>query len=239
MSAMDICAEMSYENVIREICNLNWVVLADEDVIHAAWAYYFFSVQFRENLIVARQLYPQDEKLQDLEREECDTANLSPWPGVARPGEKMNHDEFMRRVLLLTPIPEAQRQRFVDIGNRYLAATRGMDAISRALSITSYEDGGLERVFTAMLTSPASPDPLVRGFRHFLSEHIRFDSNPDGGHGAMVRHMRPDDRILPLWTAFRDILVEFAPGLARRGAAEFAIPRDGHAVRREQVASAS
>ena len=214
MSAMHIKTELAYERVIAEICGLNWMNLTDEDMIHVAWAYYFFSVQFRENLQVARILYPEDGKLQELEREECDTDNLSPWPGVARVGEKMDHDEFMRRVLLLSPVPEAQRRRFEASGHRYLDAVRRTDATTRALSITSYEDGGLERVFTAMLTSPESHDPLLRGFRHFLAEHIRFDSDPDGGHGAMILHLRPDDRILPLWIGFRDILLEFAPGLA-------------------------
>jgi hypothetical protein len=51
----------------------------------------------RENLEIARRLYPNDTKLQQLEREECNTDNLSHWPGVASAAEKMNHDEFMRR----------------------------------------------------------------------------------------------------------------------------------------------
>ena len=84
------------------------------------------------------------------------------------------------------------------------------------MSIASYEDGGLEAVFTAMLTMPNWDDPGVdAAFRHFLSEHIRFDSDPDAGHGALARHLQPDDRIEPLWTAFRDLLVAFAPGLLR------------------------
>ncbi len=57
--------------------------------------------------------------------------------------------------------------------------------------------------------------PLLRGFRHFLSEHIRFDSDPAQGHGALARHLRPDDRILPLWRAFRDLLIACVPTMAR------------------------
>ncbi|MGD0429609.1 MAG: hypothetical protein ABSA58_00835, partial [Acetobacteraceae bacterium] len=53
----------------------------------------------------------------------------------------------------------------------------------------------------------------LKAFRHFLSEHIRFDSDPDEGHGALSRHLRPDDRILPLWTAFARLLVDFVPTL--------------------------
>jgi hypothetical protein len=36
-----------------------------------------------------------------LDHGERDTDNLSPWPGVAKAGEKMNRDEFMRRTLEL------------------------------------------------------------------------------------------------------------------------------------------
>jgi hypothetical protein len=207
-------ARFEFETVIQEICDLGWSALDEGGVIDAAWAYYFFSVQFQENLDVARELFPDDAKLQDLEREECNTDNLSPWPGVAEFGERMNHCEFMRRVLSLSPIPEAKRRRFDESGARYLGVVRITNPLTRALSISSYEDGGLEHVFKSMLLTIESDNPVIKGFRHFLLTHIKFDSDPVNGHGAMIRHLRPDDRILPLWTGFRDILVEFAPGLA-------------------------
>ena len=102
-------SDLTYEQVIGEICNLNWVNLTDEDVIRVAWAYYHFSVQFRECLEIAREMYPDDERLLQLDHGERNTDNLSPWPGVARSGEKMNHDEFMRRTLELAKIPEIGR----------------------------------------------------------------------------------------------------------------------------------
>ena len=206
--------DFAYPAMIQEICDLGWTALDRDGVIDAAWAYYFFSVQFQENLEVARKLFPDDEKLQDLEREEAQTDNLSPWPNVAAEGERMNHCEFMRRVLALAPIPEAKRRQFIESGERYLSAVRATPDLTRALSIASYEDGGLESVFGAMLKSAPAEHPVVEGFRYFLFAHIQFDSDPTKGHGAMIRHLRPDDRILPLWTAFRDILVAFAPGLA-------------------------
>ena len=75
-----------YPRVIEEICQLDWQGLAPDDMVSVAWAYYYFSIQFRESLKAARSLYPQDEKLMQLEQEECDTPNLSPWPGVAEAG---------------------------------------------------------------------------------------------------------------------------------------------------------
>ena len=89
-----------------------------------------------------------------------------------------------------------------------------MSPTARALSITSYEDGGLERVFKAMLQAPDWDARSLAAFRHFLVEHIRFDSDPDVGHGSLSRHFAPDDRILPAWRGFRNILVEAAPRLA-------------------------
>src|SRR5580704_4573596 len=113
-------SEPAYQRVIDEICNLNWANLSDEDVIRVAWAYYHFSVQFRECLEIAREMYPEDERLLQLDHGERNTDNLSPWPGVAAVGEKMNHDEFMRRVLQLTPISEEKRLAFGEAGARYL-----------------------------------------------------------------------------------------------------------------------
>ncbi len=203
----------SFVKVIADISQLAWDRLSEGACVDVAWAYYFFSVQFRENLDAARRLHPTDENLLELEQGECDTDNLAPWPGVAKAGERMNHDEFMRRSLALGALPEERRRRFERMGQRYLHWTRGLDQTTQAMSIASYEDGGLEAVFTAMLRMPDYPNPVLRAFRHFLSEHIRFDSDPDAGHGALARHIRPDERIEPLWSSFRDLLVDFAPSL--------------------------
>ena len=209
----------AFADTIEDICKLPWQELSEQECVHAAWAYYYFSVQFREHLQIARRLHPDDDKLLDLDGAECHTDNLSPWPGVAQPGERMDHDEFMRRSLALGSISPALHSRFTEHGERYLALTRSLDDTTRAMSIASYEDGGLERVFTAMLTMPAWPNPVLDAFRHFLSEHIRFDSDPDEGHGALARHLGTDDRIKPLWDGFRDLFTSFVPRLGYSEAA--------------------
>lgn len=203
-----------YPGVISDICDLNWSLIDDVELTRVAWAYYHFSVQFRENLEVARKLYPEDDRLQELDRGERDTDNLSPWPGVAAPGERMDHDEFMRRTLELTPIEEREQERLEVIGRGYLATVRSRDKTSGALSIASYEDGGLEKVFEAMLRAPCWEGPLLQAFRHFLVKHIEFDSDPNAGHGALCRHLTPDDRVLPFWIAFETMLLEAVPRLA-------------------------
>jgi hypothetical protein len=200
--------------VVNDICELNWPGLSRDDLITVAWAYYYFSIQFRENLEVACALHAGDPKLEELYRGECDTDNLSPWPGVAEPAERMNHDEFMRRVLGLTAIDAAEQRRLQALGESYLADMRNISPDAKALSIASFEDGGLERVFEAMLQAPDWAAPPLAAFRHFLVEHIQFDSDPEEGHGALARHLMPDDRILPAWVGFRDLLVAAVPKLA-------------------------
>ena len=74
----------AYERVIDEICNLNWAELNEEDLIRVAWAYYHFSVQFRECLEIARHMYPDDERLLQLDHGERDTDNLSPGRELLR-----------------------------------------------------------------------------------------------------------------------------------------------------------
>jgi hypothetical protein len=209
----------AYEQVIDDICDLNWISLTEEDLVNVAWVYYYFSVQFREGLEVARNLYPDDDRLRQLDQGERDTDNLSPWPGVAAIGERMNHDEFMRRTLALAKIsPESRRRKLEAIGQAYLTKIRAMDDNSRASAIASYEDGGLERVFRAILKALDWDSPLLKAFKHFLVEHIRFDSDPDQGHGALCRHLTPDDRVHALWAEFRQMLVQAAPRLTFGGA---------------------
>lgn len=212
-SASEETTGFAHERMIDEICALKWSHLDREDLINVAWVYFYFSRQFRENLEIARDLYPDDDRLLQLDRGERNTDNLSPWPRVAAIAERMNHDEFMRRTLALTPIAESRRRSLESIGQSYLERVRTMDRMSRALSIASYEDGGLEKVFRAILKAQDWDDPLLEAFNHFLTEHIRFDSDPEQGHGALCRHLTPNDQVLPLWAAFRQILVEAAPRL--------------------------
>jgi hypothetical protein len=202
-----------YLHIIDEICTLRWTSLNREQLLAVAWAYYFFSVQFRENLEVACEMLPGDERLILLREGECDTDNLSPFPGIAASGERMNHDEFVRRLIDQAEFPAAEAARLESLGAAYLAFSRSAEPMARAQSIASYEDGGLEQVFSAILTAQDWSHPSLRAFHHFLVEHIRFDSDPDGGHGALSRHLVPDDRILPLWVAFRDLLVQSTPEL--------------------------
>jgi hypothetical protein len=213
-SLVEGSAGFGYERVIDDICDLRWHHIDREELINVAWVYYYFSVQFRENLEIARNLYPDDDRLLQLDRGERDTSNLSPWPDVAAPGERLNHDEFMRRTLTLATIGESRRRGRVGGGQSYLSRARAMDRMSRALSIASYEDGGLENVFRAILNAQHWDNAVLAAFKHFITEHIKFDSDPEQGHGALCRHLPPDDRVLPLWVGFKQILIEAAPGLA-------------------------
>ncbi len=210
---MTVLETLKYEYVIEDVSQLSWGSLTKDELTVTAWAYYYFSIQFRESLEIACELFPNDPKLCQLEREECNTNNLSPWPGVADVGEKMNHDEFMARLLKLSPISAEKKLHLETIGREYLDLVRAMPPMARALSIASYEDGGLEKVFRAFLTAQHWGNPLLQAFRHFLTEHIRFDSDPEQGHGSLSRHIPPDDRILPLWSAFKHLLVQAVPQL--------------------------
>ncbi len=213
---MSTQAEHRYRQVVDDIAQLAWSDLTVDDLTCVQWAYYYFSVQFRESLEIACQLFSNDERLLQLRREECDTANLSPYPRIAAPGERMNHDEFMRRILAISDVDPVRRAGLQQMGERYLQTTRALPDLHRALAISSYEDGGLEAVFRAILKAPDWNGPGLDAFRHFLVEHIRFDSDEEAGHGALSRHIVPDDRVLPLWTAFLDLFVAAAPGLHKQ-----------------------
>ena len=147
---------------LSDICNLNWKSLTADELVDVAWIYYYFSVQFCENVGIARALNPNDKKLLELDRGERNTDNLSPCPGIVEEGEKIDHDDFMRRTLRLQPIDDTRRRKLQAIGSAYLDKVRAMDAATRATSILSYEGGGLPRVFTAIRTAPHWDGPLAR-----------------------------------------------------------------------------
>jgi hypothetical protein len=211
-SQMNDAPRFVFDSVIDSICGMAWADLDSDDVMRVAKAYYYFSIQFRENLEIACALHPGDPKLAALSEGECNTDNLSPWPGVTAPGERLNHDEFMRRLLTFHPVEHDER--LTDAGLSYLHKARRIEDEARAASIASYEDGGLSRVFGAMLKAPHWYGKGQRAFRFFLEEHIRFDSEDGAGHGSLSRHLPVDDRILPLWAAFRDLLAVAVPKLA-------------------------
>ena len=115
----------------------------------------------------------------------------------------------MRRLLALQPVDTDGV--IEGIGNAYLDGVRALRPAARAVSIASYEDGGLSRVFSAMLRAPEWRGAGQEAFRFFLEEHIRFDSDDAGGHASLSRHLIPNDDILPLWTAFAELLTAAAP----------------------------
>jgi hypothetical protein len=213
MEYQEEAGRFAYTNVIKDICDLRWGELSQDGLINVAWAYYYFSMHFKECMEVALRRYPDDASLQELDRGERNTDNLSPWPGVAGPGEKLDHAEFMRRTLTLTPIAEERRRVLEARGQSYLAKVRAVDEMVSVASLPSYEDGGLEAVFRSILKAQNWEGPLLEAFKHFLVGHVALDSDPAAGHGALCRHLTSDDRILPVWTAFRNILVEAAPEL--------------------------
>ena len=96
---MNVQITNRYQRVIDEITNFNWRGLERDELMRACRAYYYFSKQFVDAVHIACDLYPSDQNLISLREGECDTDNLSPYPGIAEKGEKMNHDEFMRRVI--------------------------------------------------------------------------------------------------------------------------------------------
>jgi len=205
----------SYRRIVDEINALDWSSLSREEVVNTAWTYYFFSVQFCETVGIARRLHPDDRSLEELDAGERNTDNLSPCPGVVAVGERVDHDEFMRRTLQLETIDPARERRLKAIGASYLEKIRAVDDETRVLSLASYEDGGLETTFRAILRARRWDGPLLHAFRHFLEGHIALDGDPEHGHGALCRRFTPSPEVDGLWAAFKQLLLAGAPSLSK------------------------
>jgi hypothetical protein len=113
----------AFEGVINQICRMPWAKISNHEVLKIAKVYYYFSVQFRENLAIACLLYPRSENLQKLYREECHADNLSPFPGITAVGERINHinhDEFLKKI---TPITDSSTRMYAREGWNDVFAT--------------------------------------------------------------------------------------------------------------------
>src|SRR5690242_21076920 len=65
---------------------------------------------------------------------------------------------------------------------RSLARISAMDPYTRAAGISSYEDGGLERIFGAILNCACWETPLLQGFRHFVVKQDRKSTRLNSSH---------------------------------------------------------
>jgi hypothetical protein len=207
--------DAQFTKIIGDICALSWENIDRAELFSVMQVYYYFSIQFRQNLEIACNMFPEDEKLHTLYVAECNTDNLSPWPGISMNGENLDHDEFIRRALLLQP--ELRSRDLDELGMLYLSKIHSVDDLSRAKSIASYEDNGLSRVFLSILSSPDWRGSGLQAFKHFLEKHIEFDGDGEESHGLLSRHLLADDSVVPLWGAFHELMLSAAPRLALDG----------------------
>jgi hypothetical protein len=119
-----------YPHVVDEICRFRWSKINRNELLAVCRAYYYFSRQFCETLEIACRRHPLDHQLAELWNAECNTDILSPYPGLAAPGERMSHDEFMRRILAISSLDRDARARVDRLGTEYLADIRRVDAFS-------------------------------------------------------------------------------------------------------------
>lgn len=75
---------------------------------------------------------------------------------------------------------------------------------------------GREKTLRDILNARHSETALLKAFNHFLTQYIKFDSDPGRGHGALSWRLTSVDRIVPLWAAFNQVSIEAAAGFAPR-----------------------
>ncbi len=200
---------------VCEIAAMNWVALSPDERVDVAWTTYFFSVQCRESLNAALQVHPDHEGLKHYAQAVCQTTNLSPWTGVASPGEAMHHDEFLRRVLTREPVCQERRARLQRLGAAYLVTTRGLNAPVKAMGVLSYLTGGLDAVYRTIQSTAQGEGELMRGFRYFLTEHVRLvHASQAELPSASSAGSNDGDSAGLMWTAFRDLLLQTVPSLS-------------------------
>ena len=58
------------DSAVARICSLDWRDRSEEEMVAVAWAYFYFSIQFRENLEICCDYYPGALALSRLRAEE-------------------------------------------------------------------------------------------------------------------------------------------------------------------------
>ena len=193
---------------------MNWRRLSIGELIDVAWAYYFFSIQFRENLLIARELLPDDAQLEQLgSRRKGYGQFISLSRGCRRRGASGS-----RRVHAESVVADADRRASAAIASRRSA--RLISAKSAPLTVgqgprasRAMRTGVLRKCSGACCRPRIGRIPCSQGFKHFLEKHIEFDSDVENGHGGLCRHLPPNEGVRELWTAFKESLIQVAPAL--------------------------
>lgn len=182
---------LEYKTVVEKIKSLNWENLDNQELQQLMYLSHVSAREFAEALRIALKLYPENENLQEMARGELQTNNLSFGDYQA----KGDHADYLGHFLEKMEVPK----HLTILGDLYQAACRELDDKTRAMSIFSREEE-LSGIFERILKAKDWSTSELTAFRHYLEQHIAFDSNK-GGHHDLTKEFPIDDSVKPFYEA--------------------------------------
>lgn len=200
-----------YKDYVSRIRALPFEDMDSHELQQVWYLSWVAAVEFAEALRLALEVYPDHPGLQAMALGELQTTNLA-LEDFQQPGD---HHEFLGHFLRKHGVMAQMEAELGDHAAAYLAACRGLDPETRAMTVFSREEE-LAGIFARFLEAKDWSAPGLYAFHHYLSSHIVLDTE-DGGHHDLISDFHVDDSVSPFYEA-RFQSFRLIPSLARSGA---------------------
>ena len=169
---------MTHKELVQEIAALPWETATPDDIILLSLC---TAREFSESLRLAKKVYPNDERLDEMMAGELKTDNMAfeDYTALGDHWEFLAH--FVDKYHLVPSSPLIE-----EAMGRYLTYVRSLSDADRAMTIFSREEE-LTLIFEKIVAAH-DWDAFGRTFyKYYLAQHILFDSG-DNGHAWLTKH---------------------------------------------------
>lgn len=188
---------------MKAILNLPWGKMSPVDLAYMST---ITGTEFAESLRLGLEVFPDDEKIQQVILEELDTDNLR-FEDYKESGDHvdmLNH--FFGEKELWDDVSKEARGG----GEAYLDTIRNdFTPLERMMTIASREMI-LPDVFSVILNAHDWSGFGLGFYKQYLDDHIRWDGD-DGGHGDLVKHIELNPAVLKRFWEHRLKLYQSLP----------------------------
>lgn len=169
---------MRHKELVQQIANLPWEEAVPGDIILLS---HCTAKEFASSLRLGIEIYPKDERLQEMASGELQTDNMT-LEDYTKQGD---HWEFLDHFIKKYDI-QPNNPALLGGMQEYISAVEGFSDSDRAMTVFSREEE-LALIFDKIV---AAHDWVTLGFgfyKYYLKQHILFDSG-DNGHAHLTKH---------------------------------------------------
>lgn len=173
-----------YSDYVESIKNIPWSRIEPARIVNTSLV---TGLEFAQSLRIALMLYPDNQNLIAMAKEELETTNLF----LQDYNGKGDHVDFLLHFCSRAPFYNVEYNPVLQ-GFKYLSNVGKFSPEERAMTVFSREKE-LPGVFSSILKS--CEDALPEFYVHYLRNHIDWDSK-EGGHADLVSGFELDEDVL-------------------------------------------